>query len=297
MKKLLAISLFISMSIALHAYETIPYMFNDVVPYGVSPDEVNQILMSNSFITTEGQAVSGTFYISSYPDPDLAWYNPQTLKWVNIKFTTNDMADLFKRDLSLLYFNYTLDDEFKCMTITAENLSDDSTLAGKNTKWVYKFFFHNDKLFAVSSRYQGDGALEQYKQRNPDNEYANPGYVMSSGLFNRTLDGFKTKYGGFNNSLVKTLDDFASMYYGNYINKQADTSLSVFYAKYAMKNINFVASYVDNYRMRPIYYRFQNKIYEDVNDIADVPVGIPPEIKKLNKNNNNNQQAAIENNQ
>ncbi|TXJ40135.1 hypothetical protein [Brachyspira pilosicoli] len=295
MKKLLAISLFISMSIALHAYETIPYMFNNSVPYGVSPDEVNQILMSNNFITAEGQAVSGTFYISSYPDPDLAWYNPQTLKWVNIKFTTNDMSDLFKRDLNLLYFNYKLDGEFKCMTITSENLSEDSTLAGKNTKWVYKFFFHNDELFAVSSRYQGDGALEQYKQRNPDNEYANPGYVMSSALFNRTLDGFKLKYGGFNNSLVRTLDDFTSMYYGNYINRQADTSLSVFYAKYAMRNINFVASYVDNYRMRPIYYRFQNKVYEDINDITDVPVGIPLEVKQIKEEDNN--QAATENNQ
>ncbi|WP_157150927.1 hypothetical protein [Brachyspira sp. SAP_772] len=292
MKKLLAISLFISMSIALHAYETIPYMFNNTVPYGISPDEVNEILMSNSFITTEGQAVSGTFYISSYPDPDLAWYNPQTLKWVNIKFTTNDISDLFKRDLSLLYFNYTLEGEYKCMTITAENLSEDSTLAGKNTKWVYKFFFHNNQLFAVSSRYQGDGALEQYKQRNPDNEYANPGYVMSSGLFNRTLDGFKLKYGGFNNSFVRTLDDFTSMYYGNYINGQADTSLSIFYAQYAMRNINFVASYVDNYRMRPIYYRFQNKVYEDVNDITDVPAGIPPEVKKIDSN-----ETTTENNQ
>ena len=48
---------------------------------------------------------------------------------------------------------------------------------------------------------------------------------------------------------------------------------------------NFLASYVDNYRMQPIANRFQKLYYENYFDFADVPVGIPPEIKPLKDNN------------
>lgn len=275
MKKLLIV--FLIAAVSVYGYETIPYMFNNLVPYGISPDEVNQILVDSNFAAVEAEVLSGSFYISQCPDPDLVWFNPQTLKWVNIKFTTNDISELFKRDSNLLYFSYQTEEEFKCMTIDAETIGDDASPVGQDTKWAYKFFFHNDKLFAVSSRYQGDYGIEEYKNRNPQNQYAHPGYIMSSGLFQRTLDGFQLKYGGFHNKRVITLDNFASMSYGNYGNKAANTSLSIYYASYNGRKINFLASYIDNYRIIPLYYRFQNKTYENYFDVADIPVGIQPQ--------------------
>ena len=285
MKKLLVMFLLVAISICALAYETIPYMFNNMVPYGITPDEVNDILIASNFSSSAAEPISGTFYVSSYPDPDIVWYNPSTMDWLNIKFTTNDVSEIFKRDENVLYFNYILTNEFKCMTVRAENINEDATLAGKQTKWVYKFFFHRDILFAVSARYEGDYSVEEYKARNPNKEYAHPGFVMSRGLFDRTLGGFHTKYGGFHNSRSVTLDNFVSMSYGNYANKVANISLSVYYASYANKYINFLASYVDNYRMQPIANRFQKLYYENYFDFADVPVGIPPEIKPLKDNN------------
>ena len=281
MKKLLIT--FLLAAVSVYGYETIPYMFNDLVPYGASPDEVNQILVDANFAAVEVEVLSGSFYVSPYPDPDLVWYNPQMLRWVNMKFTTNDISELFKRDSNLLYFSYQTEDEFKCMTVDAETVGDNVNPVGQETKWAYKFFFHNDKLFAVSSRYQGDYIVEEYKNRNPQNQYAHPGYVMSSGLFQRTLDGFQLKYGGFHNKRTITVDDFASMVYGNYVNKMANTSLSVYYASYNGRKINFLASYVDNFRIAPIYYRFQNKAYESYFDVADTPVGIYSEEGMLQK--------------
>ena len=292
MKKLLVMFLFVAVSISAFAYETIPYMFHEMVPYGITPDEVNEILMASNFSSAAAEPISGTFYVSKYPDPDLVWYNPTTMNWINVKFTTNDVSELFTRDSGILYFNFIVTNEFKCMTVRADNINDDATLAGKQTKWAYKFFFHEDKLFAVSAVYEGDYTLEQYKSRNEGNEYAHPGYVMSRGLFSRTLGGFHTKYGGFHNSRYSTFDDFTSMRYGNYMNQSANTSLAVYYATYGGKNINFVASYVDNFRMQPIANRFQKSYYENYFDFADVPVGIPPEInppKEENANENNTQ--------
>ena len=109
MKKLLM--LFLLTAISVYGYEAIPYMFNNLIPYGISPDEVNQILIESNFASSEGEVVSGSFYVSTSPDPDLVWYNPQTVKWVNIKFTTNEVSDLFKRDSNLLYFSYQTEDE------------------------------------------------------------------------------------------------------------------------------------------------------------------------------------------
>lgn len=281
MKKLLIT--FLLAAVSVYGYETIPYMFNDLVPYGASPDEVNQILVDANFAATELEVLSGSFYVSPYPDPDLVWYNPQMLRWVNMKFTTNDISELFKRDSNLLYFSYQTEDEFKCMTVDAETVGDNVNPVGQDTKWAYKFFFHNDKLFAASSRYQGDYKVEEYKNRNPQNQYAHPGHIMSSGLFQRTLDGFQLKYGGFHNKRTITVDDFASMVYGNYVNKMANTSLSVYYASYNGRKINFLASYVDNFRIAPIYYRFQNKAYESYFDVADTPVGIYSEEGMLQK--------------
>lgn len=276
MKKLLII--FLLTAISIYGYETVPYMFNGLVPYGISPDEVNQLLVESNFIVSEVEVFEGTFYVSQKPDPDLVWYNPQTLRWINIKFTTNDVSELFKRDSNLLYFSFQNTNEFKCMTITAEDIGENVSPVGQETKWAYKFFFHNDQLFAVSSRYQGDYILEEYKNRNPQNEYAHPGYIMSSGLFQRTIDGFRLKYGGFHNSRVVTLDDFATMNYGNYGNRAANTSLSIYYAGYNGRKINFLASYIDNFRIAPLYYRFQNKTYENYFDVADVPFGINSEF-------------------
>lgn len=292
MKKLLVMFLFVAVSISAFAYETVPYMFHNMVPYGITPDEVNEILMASNFSSAAAEPISGTFYVSKYPDPDLVWYNTHTMNWINVKFTTNDVSELFTRDSGILYFNYVLTNEFKCMIVRADNINDDAILAGKQTKWAYKFFFHEDKLFAVSAVYEGDYTLEQYKSRNEGKEYAHPGYVMSRGLFSRTLGGFHTKYGGFHNSRYSTFDDFTSMRYGNYINKAANTSLAVYYATYGGKNINFVASYVDNFRMQPIANRFQKSYYENYFDFADVPVGIPPEInppKDENADENNTQ--------
>ncbi|ANN64354.1 hypothetical protein SZ47_04585 [Brachyspira hyodysenteriae] len=292
MKKLLVMFLFVAVSISAFAYETVPYMFHNMVPYGITPDEVNEILMASNFSSAAAEPISGTFYVSKYPDPDLVWYNTHTMNWINVKFTTNDVSELFTRDSGILYFNYVLTNEFKCMIVRADNINDDATLAGKQTKWAYKFFFHEDKLFAVSAVYEGDYTLEQYKSRNEGKEYAHPGYVMSRGLFSRTLGGFHTKYGGFHNSRYSTFDDFTSMRYGNYINKAANTSLAVYYATYGGKNINFVASYVDNFRMQPIANRFQKSYYENYFDFADVPVGITPEInppKDENADENNTQ--------
>ena len=283
MKKLLII--FLLAAVYIYGYEAIPYMFNDLVPYGISPDEVNQILVDANFAAVEAEVFSGSFYVSPYPDPDLVWFNPQVLKWVNIKFTTNDISELFKRDSNLLYFSYQTEDEFKCMTVDAESIGDNVNPVGQETKWAYKFFFHNDKLFAVSSRYQGDYGVEEYKNRNPQNQYAHPGYVMSSGLFQRTLDGFQLKYGGFHNKRVMTLDNFAYMNYGNYVNKAANTSLSVYYANYNGRRINFLASYIDNFRIAPIFYRFQNKTYENYFDVADVPVDIHSDIEMPEEDN------------
>ncbi|MBW5381630.1 hypothetical protein, partial [Brachyspira hampsonii] len=208
------------------------------------------------------------------------------------------VSELFTRDSGILYFNYVVTNEFKCMTVRADNINDDATLAGKETKWAYKFFFHEDKLFAVSAVYEGDYTLQQYKERNEGKEYAHPGYVMSRGLFSRTLGGFHTKYGGFHNSGYTTFDDFTSMRYGNYANSAANTSLAVYYATYGGKSINFVASYVDNFRMQPIANRFQKSYYENYFDFADVPVGIPPEInppKDENADENNNNTQATDN--
>ena len=292
MKKLLVMFLFVAVSISAFAYETVPYMFHNMVPYGITPDEVNEILMASNFSSAAAEPISGTFYVSKYPDPDLVWYNPHTMNWINVKFTTNDVSELFTRDSSILYFNYVVTNEFKCMVVRADNINDDATLAGKQTKWAYKFFFHEDKLFAVSAVYEGDYTLEQYKSRNEGKEYAHPGYVMSRGLFSRTLGGFHTKYGGFHNSRYSTFDYFTSMRYGNYMNQSANTSLAVYYATYGGKNINFVASYVDNFRMQPIANRFQKSYYENYFDFADVPVGIPPEInppKEENADENNTQ--------
>lgn len=297
MRKLLVMFLMVAISISVFAYETVPYMFHDMVPYGITPDEVNEILMASNFSSAAAEPVSGTFYVSKYPDPDLVWYNPNTMNWMNIKFTTNDVSELFTRDENILYFNYIVTNEFKCMVVRADNISDDASLAGKETKWAYKFFFHEDKLFAVSAVYEGDYTLEQYKSRNQGNEYAHPGHVMSRGLFSRTLGGFNTKFGGFHNSRHTTFDDFTSMRYGNYMNKAANTSLAVYYAAYAGKNINFTVSYVDNFRMAPIVNRFQKSHYENYFDFSDVPVGIPPEInppkdENANDGENNNQTAG-----
>ena len=299
MRKLLVMFLLVATTISAFAYETVPYMFNDLVPYGITPDEVNEILMASNFSSAAAEPVSGTFYVSRYPDPDLVWYNPHTMKWINVKFTTNDVSQLFTRDENILYFNFIVTNEFKCMTVRADAINEEATLAGKETKWAYKFFFHEDKLFAVSAVYEGDYTLQQYKERNEGNEYAHPGYVMSRGLFSRTLGGFHMKYGGFHNSVYTTFDDFTSMRYGNYANKAANTSLAVFYATYGGKNINFVASYVDNFRMAPIANRFQKSYYENYFDFADVPVGIPPEIKppKNDEEGNDNNTQAAENNQ
>ena len=280
MKKLLM--LFLLTAISVYGYEAIPYMFNNLIPYGISSDEVNQILVESNFASSEGEVVSGSFYVSTSPDPDLVWYNPQTVKWVNIKFTTNEVSNLFKRDSNLLYFSYQTEDEFKCIVVNSDNISEDASPVGAETKWSYKFFFHNDKLFAVSSRYEGDYKVEEYKNRNPQNQYAHPGYIMSSGLFQRTLEGFQSKFGGFHNKRIITLDNFASMNYGNYGNKAANTSLSVYYASYNGRKINFLASYVDNFRITPLYYRFQNRTYENYFDVADIPVGIQPNIE-INK--------------
>lgn len=277
MKKLCVMFLCLAITSYVYAYETIPYMFNNLIPYGISPDEVNEILIASNFITTGVEPESGTFYISQYPDPDLVWYYPLGMKWANLKFTTERIENLFKRDLSILYFSYQNDDEFKMMTIDSEVLGEAASDTGAESKWVYKFFFHNDELFAVSSVYKGDAAIEQYKERNPNNKYANPGYIMSTGLFERTLNGFKNKYGGFYNSKRVTLDPFATMNYGNYANASVNTSLSLYYLSYNNKNANFTVSYIDNYRITPIFLRFQNKKYESYFDIADVPAGIPVE--------------------
>lgn len=289
MKKLLIMFLFAAVTV--YGYETVPYMFNGLVPYGISPDEANKILVESNFVSSEVEVVSGTFYVTPYPDPDFVWYNPQMAKWINIKFTSNDVSDLFKRDANLLYFSYQTEGEFKCMTVDAENIGSEASPVGQDTKWAYKFFFHNDKLFAISSRYQGDYGVEEYKNKNPQNQYAHPGYVMSSGLFQRTLEGFQLKYGGFHNKRTIMLDNFASMIYGNYANKSANTSLSVYYASYNGRRINFVASYVDNFRITPLFYRFQNKVYENYFDVADVPFGLQSEIKVSEDN------ADEENNQ
>ena len=42
MKKLLVMFLFVAVSISAFAYETVPYMFHNMVPYGITPDEVNE---------------------------------------------------------------------------------------------------------------------------------------------------------------------------------------------------------------------------------------------------------------
>ena len=49
MKKLLVMFLLVAMSISVHAYQTVPFMFNDLVPYGITPDEVNEILVASNF--------------------------------------------------------------------------------------------------------------------------------------------------------------------------------------------------------------------------------------------------------
>lgn len=282
MKRLLIMFLSAVFTFTLYAYETVPLKFNNLVPYGISPDKVNEILVSSNFISQAVDAVSGTFYRSMYPDPDLVWYNIDTMNWINITFTTNDVSQIFMRDNTILYFAYTFPNEFKCIIIRGSDLNDDVSEAGKDTKWAYKFFFHNDKLFAISSRYEGNYTLKQYQERNPGKEYANPGFIMSSGLFERTLKGFQNKYGGFQNTKVITLNPFASMIYGNYSYGAARITLSLYYGTYMGKYINFVASYIDNYEMLPIARRFQNKVYENYFDVSDIPVGISTNVRVTN---------------
>ena len=53
MKKLLIT--FLLAAVSVYGYETIPYMFNDLVPYGASPDEVNQILVDANFASVEAE--------------------------------------------------------------------------------------------------------------------------------------------------------------------------------------------------------------------------------------------------
>lgn len=284
MKKLLTILLSIFISINIYGYETIPYMFNKLIPYGISPDEVNEILISSNFTTAEVLPEVGTFYITTYyPDPDLVWYNPQTYRWYNVKFTTNDVSLIFKRDSKVSYFSYKTPEEFKCITIKGEDLSETTSLVGNESKWVYKFFFHNDELFAVTSQYQDPIAVENYKNKNKDNQYANPGFIIPNALFDRVINGFQTKYGGYHNASVITLDKFADMHYRNYRNKQTITSLNIYYTKYSSKNVNLTINYIDDYRMSPIANRFQRFIYEEYKDIADVPVDIINVIDDPNK--------------
>ena len=39
---------------------------------------------------------------------------------------------------------------------------------------------------------------------------------------------------------------------------------------------------MDNFRITPLYYRFQNRTYENYFDVADIPVGIQSNIE-INK--------------
>ena len=296
MKQLLTIVLSIFITVNLYGYEPIPYMFNKLIPYGISPDEVNNILVSSNFTTAEILPEVGTFYVTTYyPDPDLVWYNPQTYKWYNIKFTTNDVSLLFKRDSKISYFSYKSDEEFKCITVRGEDLAENTSLVGTKSKWVYKFFFHNDELFAVTSQYQDNTAVENYKNKNKNNPHANPGFIIPRALFERVINGFQTKYGSPHNSTVITLDKYADMFYKNYRNRSSDTSLNLYYAQYSTKSINLTVSYIDDIRINPIAKRFQKFIYEKYEDIADVPVDIISVINdpnKTKKNNDNNTQTT-----
>ena len=115
-----------------------------------------------------------------------------------------------------------------CITYTNVAADEIKQRLGKtqlvNVSTIHEYIWETispyKKLLVDQHKEYLEKQVEEYKNRNPQNQYAHPGYIMSSGLFQRTLEGFQSKFGGFHNKRIITLDNFASMNYGNYGNNQ-----------------------------------------------------------------------------
>lgn len=262
MKKILVAVLVVATSLSLYSYSDAPIKYLDIV-YGASPQEVNDKLIASNLITTAIEPEAGILYKSNYPDPDIIWYDNGMTDWINISFTTISADKLFTKDASISYFARPAAGEIKRITLSGANFSTDANPpVGQNTLWVYSFYFYNDKLFAVSIKYEDDQALEAFKARNPNSPNANPGYIIPAGLLDRTLNGLHFKYGGFDRTAFFKLNKFTTLFYGNFKSERSDTSVSIYYGDYFNGKFNTTLCYIDDFRLTKIARRFQNLNYE-----------------------------------
>lgn len=246
-----------SLCISLYAYNTVPISYYGV-KYGYSPKEVNDALVSNNFISAPVEPEVGFFYKHPYSDPELTYFDKATSRWMNVSFTKIKPIELYKRDASISFAGVVNKDEYKRITIRQDNINKEDNVV--STPWVYRFYFHYDKLIAVSLRLEDEGTLEDFKANNPDNPNAHPGYIIDDYVFRVNKNKFIELYGGFDQFATKSINERSAMYYGGYLDSRRKVELVIFYQERNSnkKYANLTISYFDTYLFDPVARSFQN---------------------------------------
>ncbi|MBI4977892.1 MAG: hypothetical protein HZC28_10430 [Spirochaetes bacterium] len=258
MKKVIA---FLTLTAALFSYDSIYNGFLNLY-WGLNPDEVNERLLATNFIKAKVNAERVEIYENSYPDPEIAWKNRMLSRWTHFSFSTN-LEALVKADPGIRYLTQVDINTFKRITLKGDMLQTPNS-------WVYRFYFYNNRLFAVSLRYENPDQVKAYHDRNPDKKSTHPGYRIPIFLFNENRESILHRYGGFGDAFFRSYDAFSGQYYGEYYRQANDTALSMYNMEEYGNFLNFTVSYVDNHELYRIYQRIQSRYYEGTADQQDI---------------------------
>ncbi|MBI4977891.1 MAG: hypothetical protein HZC28_10425 [Spirochaetes bacterium] len=246
---------------SMFAYEPIYNGFLNVY-WGLNPDEVNDRLMATNFVTAKAVAENVEIYENAYPDPTLTWNNHIIHRWTQFSFSTQ-LEKLIKVDPTIRYLTLPGSKEFKCLTFKGTALSSSNS-------WVYRFYFHQDKLFAVSLRYESEQQIARYLNRNTEKKDIHPGYLVPRFIFEETRTRMQQKYGGFLDGLFRSFDQYAAKYYKEYYRESNNSMITSFHQEYYGNIINYTISYIDNYEMYTIYKKLQSRYYDGTDDRRDL---------------------------
>ncbi len=259
MKYILSFLFSLFITSLLCAYELAPLSYYGL-SYGMSPQEVNDTLIASNFITEAAVAESGTFYRHYYSDPELVYYSTSKNEWFNMAFTTKPLSQLYVRDASISFPVSTTNGQFKRMIVKmgeqAQADADPDTIF-----WTYRLYFDNERLFAISVRYEDETRLQEYMQLNPDKPTIHPGFAIKETLFDGVMLEIGKIYGGFQNVLLKQYNKIYNMSYNAYVSRRNRTEMTIYYGETLGKHLNFTISYIDSYLFQKITDDLQKKLH------------------------------------
>lgn len=265
MKRVSCIAFSLILAVSLLTFGVKPG-YRGIVYWGASADDVNQRLVAAKVINAAVTPESVEAYRNYYNDPQFVIYNVQTQDWMHFSFTT-DLENLFKRDLSISYLTEFDKPSFTQMVVKKDNLPHGGA-------WVYRFVFYSNELCMASVRYESDMLSNQISQRTPSAPNAHPGYAMAEVIFDKNFKGLFNRHGGYQYKHTRTIDRYASAYYGgyraNHVNPMLEynesvyaptTMMSTYYIEYKNVLANITVTYADYSFIAEKALEFQRKEY------------------------------------